>query len=140
MKHWPPDRSTMQGSRFRRDPSVFRELTWGNASRSIPRISRDQRQMAAVGCVWLRSVTIPRRKISRDKRKSGAIFRNQAEGVGFEPTRTRQRPNGFQERPWFTSHLGCYLRFSVRKWLARHDQSRVYPALPFWGRLAGTAP
>ena len=55
MKRWPPDRSTMQGSRFRRDPSVFRRSTWGNASRSIPRISRDQRQMAAAGCIWLRS-------------------------------------------------------------------------------------
>ena len=59
MKHWPPDRSTMQGSRLRRDPSVFRGVTWGNASRSIPRISRDQRQKVAVGCIWLRSVTSP---------------------------------------------------------------------------------
>ena len=53
MKHWLPDRSTMQGSRFRRGPSVSSGLTWGNASRSIPRISRDQRHTAAVGCIWL---------------------------------------------------------------------------------------
>jgi hypothetical protein len=33
-----------------------------------------------------------------------------AEGVGFEPTRTRQRPNGFQDRLWFTVRYRCYLR------------------------------
>jgi hypothetical protein len=88
MKHWPPDRSTMQGSRFRRDPSVFRGLTWGNASRSIPRISRDQRQMAAVGCIWLRSVTSLRRQTGGHKPRSGAVCEVGAEGVGFEPTVT----------------------------------------------------
>jgi hypothetical protein len=74
MKHWPPDRSTMQGSHFRRDPSVFRELTWGNASRSIPRISRDQRQMAAVGCIWLRSVTSLRPEINGHRPRSEPVF------------------------------------------------------------------
>ncbi len=29
--------------------------------------------------------------------------------------RPRERPNSFQEHPWFTSHLGCYLRFGVRE-------------------------
>ena len=71
MKHWLPDRSTMQGSRFRRDPSVFRRLTWGNASRSIPRISREQRQMAAVGCIWLRSVTNLQHRLGWHKSRSG---------------------------------------------------------------------
>jgi hypothetical protein len=70
MKHWLPDRFTIQGSRFRRDPSVFRGLTWGNASRSIPCISRDQRQMAAVGCIWLRSVTGLRHGIGDHKSRS----------------------------------------------------------------------
>jgi hypothetical protein len=71
MKHWPPDRSTMQGSCFWRDPSVSRRLTWGNASRSIPCISRDQRQIAAVGCIWLRSVTNLRHGIGGHKSSSG---------------------------------------------------------------------
>jgi hypothetical protein len=57
MKHWPSDRSTMHGSRFTGTLPRFQGLTWGNASRSIPRISRDQRQTAAVGCTLLRSVT-----------------------------------------------------------------------------------
>jgi hypothetical protein len=73
MKHWPPDRSIMQGSRSRRDSSVFRLLTWGNASRSIPRISRDQRQMAAVGCIWLRSVTSLRRQTGDHKPRSEPV-------------------------------------------------------------------
>ena len=79
MKHWLPDRSTMQGSRFRRDP----RLTWGNASRSIPRISRDQRQMAAVGCIWLRSVTSPRHGTGGHKPRSGLVFRGQSGGRGI---------------------------------------------------------
>ena len=83
MKHWPPDQSTMQGSRFRRDSSVFRGLTWGNASRSIPRISRDQRQMAAVGCIWPRSVTSLRREISWHKPRSELVFRGQSGGRGI---------------------------------------------------------
>jgi hypothetical protein len=74
MKHLPPDRSTMQGSRFRRNPSVFSGLTWGNASRSIPRISRDERQVAAVGCIWLRSVTSPVRKTGERKPRSDLVF------------------------------------------------------------------
>ncbi len=65
MRPWPPDPSTMQGSRVWRDPSVFGRLTWGNASRSIPRISRDQRQIAAADCIWLRSVTSLRRRLER---------------------------------------------------------------------------
>jgi hypothetical protein len=83
MMHWLPDRSTMQGSRFRRGPSVFRRLTWGNASRSIPRISRDQRQMAAVGCIWLRLVTSRRHMISRYRPRSGPVFRGQSGGRGI---------------------------------------------------------
>ena len=83
MKHWPSDRSTMQGSRFRRDPSVFRELTWGNASRSIPRISRDQRHMAAVGCIWLRSVTNPRREPGGYKRSSVPVLEIKSGGRGI---------------------------------------------------------
>jgi hypothetical protein len=83
MKHWPPDRSTMQGSRFRRDPSVFRGLTWGNASRSIPRISRDQRQMAAVGCIRLRSVTGPGCQPDGHNPWSGLVFRGQSGGRGI---------------------------------------------------------
>ena len=83
MKPWPPDQFTMQGSRFRWDPSVFRRLTWGNASRSIPRISRDQRQMAAVGCIWLRSVTSLLHEISGYKRRSGRVFRAKSGGRGI---------------------------------------------------------
>ena len=83
MKHWPPDRSTMQGSRSRRDPSVFRELTWGNASRSIPRISRDQRQMAAVGCIWLRSVTGMRPEIGGNNPRSEPVLRGRSGGRGI---------------------------------------------------------
>jgi hypothetical protein len=67
MRHWPHDRSTMRGSCFRPGPFCFRGLSWGNASRSIPRISRDQRQMAAVSCVWLRLATSLRRETSGDK-------------------------------------------------------------------------
>ena len=83
MMHWPSDRPTMQGSRFRRGPSVFRGLTWGNASRSIPRISRDQRQMTAVGCIWLRPVTSPLREISGRKRRSRQVFRGKSGGRGI---------------------------------------------------------
>ena len=83
MKHWPPDRSTMQGSRSRRDPSVFPRLTWGNASRSIPRISRDQRQMTAGGCIWLRSVTSLRREIGGHKPRSELVYRGQSGGRGI---------------------------------------------------------
>jgi hypothetical protein len=83
MKHWPPDRSTMQGSRFRRDPCVFRRLTWGNASRSIPRISRDQRQMVAVGCTWLQLATSRRREISGYRPRSGSVFRGRSGGRGI---------------------------------------------------------
>jgi hypothetical protein len=83
MKHWPPDRSTMQGSRFGRDPSVFRLLTWRNASRSIPRISRDQRQMVAVGCTWLRSVTSMRPETGWHKPRSELVFRGRSGGRGI---------------------------------------------------------
>ncbi len=83
MKRWPPDRSTMQGSRFGRTPSVFRRLTWGNPSRSIPRISRDQRQIAAVGCIWLRSVTSSLHGTGGHKSRSGLIFRGQSGGRGI---------------------------------------------------------
>jgi hypothetical protein len=83
MRHWPSNRSTMQGSRFRRGPSGFCRLTWGNASSSIPRISRDQRQMAAVGCIWLRSATSLLRKISDHKRRSGLVFRGKSGGRGI---------------------------------------------------------
>jgi hypothetical protein len=83
MKRWLPDRSTMQGSRFRRGPSVFCGLTWGNASRSIPRISRDQRQMTAVGCIWLRSVTSPRHMIGEHRPRSELVFRGQCGGRGI---------------------------------------------------------
>ena len=83
MKHWPSERSTMQGSRFRRGPSVFSGLTWANASRSIPRISRDQRQIVAVGCIWLRSVTSPGREPDGRKPRSGLVFRGQSGGRGI---------------------------------------------------------
>jgi hypothetical protein len=85
MKHWLPDRSAMQGSRFRRDPSVSPGLTWGNASRSIPRISRDQRQTAAVGCIWLRSATSPLRKTGGYKCRSEPVFRGQRRAWDSNP-------------------------------------------------------
>ncbi len=83
MKQWPPDRPTIQGTRLRRDPSVFRRLTWGNASRSIPRISRGQRQITAVGCIWLRSVTSLRHGTGGHKPRSGLVFRDQSGGRGI---------------------------------------------------------
>ena len=43
------------------------------------------------------SVTSLRRKTSGYKPRSERVLRGRAEGVGFEPTRTRQRPNGFQD-------------------------------------------
>jgi hypothetical protein len=85
MTHWPPDRSTMQGSRFWRDPPVFCGLTWGNASRSIPRISRDRRQVAAVGCIWLRSETSLRRELSEYKPRSEPVFRGQRRAWDSNP-------------------------------------------------------
>jgi hypothetical protein len=100
MKHSRPDRSTMQEPRFRQGPPVLCGLTWGNASRSIPRISRDQRQIAAVGCIWLRSATNARREIGGHKPSSEPVFRGRAEGVGFEPTRNVTTPNGFQDPGW----------------------------------------
>ena len=97
MKPWPTDRTIVQGSRFRRDSPVFPRLTWGNASSLIPRISRDQRQIAAVGCIWLRSLTTLRSEKSDQKCRSEPVFRGRAEGVGFEPTRSVTTPNGFQD-------------------------------------------
>jgi hypothetical protein len=83
MKRWPSERSTMQGSRFRRGPSVFCGLIWANASRSIPRISRDQRQIAAVGCIWLRSVTSPEHEPEGRKPSSGPFFEVESGGRGI---------------------------------------------------------
>ena len=83
MKHWPTERSTMQGSRFRRGLSVFLRLTWGNAPRWIPRISRDQRQVAAVGCIWLRSETRQRREIGGHRGRSEPAFAGQSGGRGI---------------------------------------------------------
>ena len=97
MTHSQPDGSTMQRARFRRRPSLFLLMTWGNGSRSIPRMSRDQWLMAAFSCAWLRSAVNLRDETRDRNSRSGVVFRNEAEGVGFEPTRTRQRPNGFQD-------------------------------------------
>jgi hypothetical protein len=83
MKHWPPDGSTMQGSPFRRGPSVFRRLTWANASRSIPRISRDQRRMAASDCIWLRWVTSPEHEPSEYKSRSRPFSEVKSGGRGI---------------------------------------------------------
>ena len=51
-----------------------------------------------------------------------------AEGVGFEPTRTRQRPNGFQERRWFSGCRRCYLPCCYLGLADQARSSRVYPA------------
>ena len=127
MRHSQPDGSAMQTTRFRRRPSRFYMVTWENASRSIPRISRDQRLMAAFSCVWLRSV-VSLRDETRDRNpRSGLVFRNKAEGVGFEPTRTRQRPNGFKERSWFGARIGSYLDFQPGRLLHYPRSSRAYP-------------
>ena len=84
MKHWLPDRSTMQGSRFRRDPSVFRRLTWGNASRSIPRISRDHRQTAACDGMWLHP-DAPAQQAAPDRGHTGqGLFSQVVAGARFE--------------------------------------------------------
>jgi hypothetical protein len=83
MKHSPSERSTMQGSRFRRGPSVSSGLTWVNASRSIPRISRDQRQIAAGGCIWLRSVTSPGHEPDGRKPSSGLFSEGKSGGRGI---------------------------------------------------------
>ena len=83
MKHWPSERPIMQGSRFRRGPSVFSGLTWGNASRSIPRISRDQRQIAAVGCIWLRSVASAGREPDGRKPRSDLFSEVNSGGRGI---------------------------------------------------------
>jgi hypothetical protein len=83
MKRWPPDRSTMEEPRFRRGSPVFLRLTWGNASSFIPRISRDQRQMAAVGCIWLRSVTSRLHGIGGHKPTSGPFSEVMSGGRGI---------------------------------------------------------
>jgi hypothetical protein len=36
MKHWPPDRSTMQGSRFRRGPLLFSGVDLGERFKVHP--------------------------------------------------------------------------------------------------------
>ena len=82
MKHWPSERSTMQGSRFRRGLSVSPRLTWVNASRSIPYI-RDQRQIAAVGCIWLRLATSALREIGGHKPRSDLFFEVKSGGRGI---------------------------------------------------------
>jgi hypothetical protein len=83
MKLWLPERPTMQGPRCPQGLAVFRWLTWGNASRSIPRISRDQRQMAAVSCIWLRSVTNSLRSPGGYKGSSGPFFEVMSGGRGI---------------------------------------------------------
>ena len=83
MKYWLPDRSTMQGVPFSAGPFRFPWVDLGNASKSIPRISRDQRQMAAVGCAWLRPVTSLRPEISGHSPRSELVFRGQSGGRGI---------------------------------------------------------
>jgi hypothetical protein len=68
-----------------RDPPVFRGLTWPNASRSIPRICRDQRQMAATGCGRCQTCDVRSASISPGQDEFSEV---RAEGVGFEPTVT----------------------------------------------------
>jgi hypothetical protein len=55
MKHWPSDRSMMQGLRFRRDPSCFPQADLGKRCKShrayIPR-------PAANGGSWLRLAAV----------------------------------------------------------------------------------
>ena len=68
---------------FPAGPFCFRRLAWGNASRSIPRISRDQRQISTVGCIWLRPVTDPRREISGHRGRSEPAFAGQSGGRGI---------------------------------------------------------
>jgi hypothetical protein len=83
MKLWLPEGPIMQGPRFQRGPVVFRWLTRGNASRSIPRISRGQRQMAAVGCIWLRSATSTARKPNEHKYRSVSFSEVMSGGRGI---------------------------------------------------------
>ena len=52
-------------------PVTFSRVAWGNASRSIPRISRDHPLMTASGCIWLRSATGPGFEMRGYKRSSG---------------------------------------------------------------------
>jgi hypothetical protein len=89
MKYWPPDRPTMQGTRFPRVPSVSAGWPGRTTQKSIPRISRDQRQMAAVGCIYLRSATSLGPKLGEHHPRSYLFSRSDAEGVvaegvGFE--------------------------------------------------------
>jgi hypothetical protein len=85
MKHSPPDGPTMQEAGFRCCPPLFRLVTWGKSSRSIPRISRDQRLTAAFGCVWLRSVANLRVETRERNPKSGLVFRNQRRAWDSNP-------------------------------------------------------
>ena len=78
MKHSQPDRSTMQRAGFRCRRSLFWLVTWGNGSRSIPRISRDQWLMAAFSCAWLRSAVNLRDETRDRNSRSGVVFRNEA--------------------------------------------------------------
>jgi hypothetical protein len=45
--------------------------------------SRDQRQMAAVGCIWLRSVTSLRRQTGGHKPRSKPVYRGRSGGRGI---------------------------------------------------------
>jgi hypothetical protein len=51
MRRWSLDPTTIEGSGIAGLPLFVRIPTWGNASRSIPRISREQRHPVAVGCI-----------------------------------------------------------------------------------------
>ena len=59
-----------------------------------------------------------------------ARFSKEAEGVGFEPTRTRQRPSGFQDRR--------HRPLGEPSWL--RDRTRRRPRGHIWSADPGTAP
>ena len=104
------------------------------ASSASPAACGARTKLASASSGWRRSSL--RRKISEHKSRSEPVFPGRAEGVGFEPTRTRQRPNGFQDHPWFVVRRGHYLGFQHVDPLRRPRSSRVYPVTTSIG-LAG---
>ena len=61
-------------------PSAFRGLNWGNASKSIPRISRDRSQTAAFGGIRLHGLDK-----QKGRRSAPELVFSVVAGPGFEP-------------------------------------------------------
>jgi len=122
MRHWQPDRSTMQGPWYPPGPVSFAlrpaEMRQ-DPSRVYPATSDIRRQLAASDC-GRGSGDNPRKEAH--KPRSRMVLPGWAEGVGFEPTMTVTSHSGFQDPYGNRSGLHRYPVRLVASARIRHDQ------------------